>query len=195
MIAIATKKCSKCGEVKSVTDFTRNPAGSDGYYAKCRLCWNAYRRELRASKPLTGRRKISAELRKIALANQRVCPTCLQLKDVSEFGKNAGKPEERRIQCNACIRNRNLMRDFGITSADYDRMFEEQDGKCANCGSSTPGKTIKHFHVDHDHQTGRVRALLCEDCNRTGGSLGDDPNKIISLAYYFRKYQELDYVI
>jgi hypothetical protein len=57
-------------------------------------------------------------------------------------------------------RNYNLMKNYGITSDDYDRMLEEQDGKCAICGSPSTNSRSKYFMVDHDHDTGEVRGLL-----------------------------------
>jgi hypothetical protein len=55
------------------------------------------------------------------------------------------------------------LKKFGITEAQYLRMFEQQDGKCAIC--TTPPKT-RRLCVDHDHITKRVRGLLCFHCNR-----------------------------
>lgn len=59
-------------------------------------------------------------------------------------------------------RDRTLLRRFGITAVDYDRMLAEQDGGCALC-SRPPG--ARRLHVDHDHVTGKVRGLLCLPCN------------------------------
>jgi len=55
-----------------------------------------------------------------------------------------------------------LRRTYGITEADYDRMVEEQGGKCFLCNKV---QRRKRLSIDHDHVTGRVRALLCSRCN------------------------------
>jgi hypothetical protein len=55
-----------------------------------------------------------------------------------------------------------LKATFGITLDDYDQILLEQNGGCAICG--TPPKT-KRLSIDHDHTTGRIRGLLCNDCN------------------------------
>jgi len=68
-------------------------------------------------------------------------------------------------------------KEYDITLSDYDRMYEQQDGKCAICGG-TETKTPKsgRFCVDHNHSTGKVRGLLCASCNRGIGLLKDDPD-------------------
>jgi hypothetical protein len=55
-----------------------------------------------------------------------------------------------------------LRRKFGMTAAEYEQMFNAQNGVCAICGE--PPRKIR-LHVDHDHKTGKVRGLLCFFCN------------------------------
>ena len=64
------------------------------------------------------------------------------------------------------IKNNRLKRLYGIELADYNQMLEKQDGKCAICRSD---KKTRSLAVDHNHITGKVRALLCGGCN---GQLG-----------------------
>ena len=59
----------------------------------------------------------------------------------------------------------NRRRKFGITSEEYQQLFDSQHGLCAICETSNPGAGHPTFSVDHDHKTGRVRALLCNHCN------------------------------
>jgi len=75
---------------------------------------------------------------------------------------------------------------YGITVADYDRMFLEQGGKCKICGVDKPGKNTrtKYFHVDHCHKTGRVRGLLCISCNVL---LGQFENRLDAVLNYLRE--------
>ena len=54
---------------------------------------------------------------------------------------------------------------YGLTPEDYDRMLAAQGGRCAICGTDNPGGQGNRLHVDHDHETGRVRGLLCQGCN------------------------------
>lgn len=62
-------------------------------------------------------------------------------------------------------RDRAYRKRYGITLSDYDRMLDEQDGKCAICGSETAGNTGQCFAVDHCHESLAVRGLLCIKCN------------------------------
>ena len=74
-----------------------------------------------------------------------------------------------------------------MTEADYDRMFNEQDGKCAICATSTPG-TTGVFAIDHDHKTGVVRGLLCRSCNVGIGNLGDDSERLLRAVEYLDQH-------
>ena len=78
-------------------------------------------------------------------------------------------------------RDQMLRSKFGLTLEDYGRMFETQDGVCAICGK--PPKT-KSLNVDHNHETGVIRGLLCGGCNSFLGRVQDDPDKLITAAGY-----------
>lgn len=71
-----------------------------------------------------------------------------------------------------------------LIAAEYDRLFELQGGVCAVCKTSPHGKRLA---VDHCHDTGRIRGLLCSNCNLGIGLLGDTA-KALSLALdYLRR--------
>lgn len=78
---------------------------------------------------------------------------------------------------------------YGITHEDYDRMWVAQGGVCAACGCLETGidprtQRPRYLVVDHDHLTGRVRALLCGGCNVALGHLREDPTRIRALLAY-----------
>jgi hypothetical protein len=79
-------------------------------------------------------------------------------------------------------KNRVYQRIYGITLADYWRMYKEQDGHCAICTKQMS------LVVDHNHQTGRVRGLLCGSCNRGIGYLGDDPIRLQRASEYLKQF-------
>jgi len=89
-------------------------------------------------------------------------------------------PEKRKRYQRAKLLSR-----YGITIDDYDLMMERQDGACAICGATEAAASRFHsFAVDHDHETGIVRGLLCIACNRAIGLLGDDPDLLRKAALY-----------
>jgi ribosomal protein L24E len=78
----------------------------------------------------------------------------------------------------------NLKRNFGITQEDYDSMLSVVPG-CAICGElPVPGG--QRLAVDHDHETNRVRGLLCHKCNKGLGLFKDNPKLLLSAVEYLR---------
>src|ERR1700744_270812 len=76
-----------------------------------------------------------------------------------------------------------LRRVYGITPEQYDAILEGQGNACASCGSDTPGGHGK-WNLDHCHDTGDVRGILCHGCNLGLGLLKDVPTTFgTSLVY------------
>ena len=65
--------------------------------------------------------------------------------------------------------NRHLKRTYGITLEDYNKLLDAQGGVCAICGEYRDNKRFRRMHVDHDHRTGKVRGVLCYQCNQNLG--------------------------
>jgi hypothetical protein len=63
---------------------------------------------------------------------------------------------------------------YGITEADYDQMLAAQGGHCALCSRTPEQESTGKLHVDHCHETGAVRGLLCRSHNVALGALGDN---------------------
>jgi hypothetical protein len=93
----------------------------------------------------------------------------------------ANREEIRRKQIDVRYRLR-----YGITLAEYEQILAGQDGRCAICGTEEPGGRGNRFHVDHDHETGIVRGLLCWTCNRRLGVLECAEFMGPALAYLSR---------
>lgn len=84
-------------------------------------------------------------------------------------------------------RETHLVNTYGITQADYDRMFAEQGGVCAICRKPQHHSRFSNLCVDHCHKTGAVRGLLCSSCNRAIGYLGDDLDRLQAAIRYLAK--------
>ncbi len=80
-----------------------------------------------------------------------------------------------------------LLYGFGITVEEFARMLLEQKFCCACCGDRL--KMDKHTHVDHDHDTGEIRSILCHHCNTALGMLKEDPVRIHALLHYLEKHK------
>jgi hypothetical protein len=77
-----------------------------------------------------------------------------------------------------------LRRKYGISLADFDSMATAQGGRCAICGTGEPGGNYGNLHVDHCHETGAVRGLLCTRCNTGIGLLRESPVALRAAAAY-----------
>lgn len=77
-------------------------------------------------------------------------------------------------------RNNRYVTRYGITLQDYTKRLEHQKGCCAICGKYEVG----NLSVDHNHSTGKVRGLLCQECNRGLGSFKDKPALLRKAAEY-----------
>lgn len=86
------------------------------------------------------------------------------------------RAEQQRINWRADIK-----RIYGLAESDYEEMLKAQNGVCKICGNECARGRLS---VDHDHHTGRVRGLLCRDCNVNNGIFNDDPNLLRRAAEY-----------
>jgi hypothetical protein len=103
-------------------------------------------------------------------------PSCIAARE-----KYRSKPETKDK-----IRNWRLLQNYGITNQDYEQMLENQVFCCAGCGLHQ-NILEKKLHVDHDHVTGRVRGLLCGNCNRALGLVKDNLETLVRLHEYLEK--------
>lgn len=80
-----------------------------------------------------------------------------------------------------------LRRSFGMSVSEYEERLSQQEGRCALCQRPESGR--RRLAVDHDHVTGRVRALLCAACNLLIGHLEKRRQLIERGLEYLQKYQ------
>lgn len=90
------------------------------------------------------------------------------------------KHKAERNAYNKAYRLRTL---YGISQEQYDEMVIRQRGLCAICGHAP---TKNALAVDHDHDTGAVRGLLCLQCNTALGKLGDNEESMLKVLAYLR---------
>lgn len=104
--------------------------------------------------------------------------------------KRLADPEHR-----AQKRRNEVRRNHGIEPEEYDGLIAAQDGRCAICrrlpGGRANGRAREghppSLHVDHDHRTGRIRGLLCSNCNTMLGLAGDDVVVLAAAIEYLKR--------
>lgn len=122
---------------------------------------------------------------KKAIPSEKECPRCEVVKPISKF------PKKKRVSriCHECTdgagwgQGWHLKKKYGLTQGDYNRILAEQDGKCAICETTEPGR-YDRFRVDHCHETNKVRGLLCDSCNLMLGKAKDDPEILRRAVAY-----------
>lgn len=137
------------------------------------------------------------------------CKKLLRLDESKPFGPGnfrwapALKGERKNAYYREWFKNSPNQRDklyqkqYGINLEDYEAMLEEQDGVCAICFEppSEPvrrgvNEDARRLAVDHNHETGAVRGLLCAKCNQGLGSFRDNPQHLISALSYLKQNGE-----
>lgn len=139
------KKCTKCGEVKPLDQFSNHVRHKDGKRFRCKVCEAVDQKEAK-------QKRLAADYE--------------------------GTRAKERMN--------NLKRMFGMSLEEYDEKLKAQDGVCAICGGLC--KSGKRLAVDHNHTTGKIRDLLCGNCNGGLGKFLDNPELLIKAADYLRKH-------
>ena len=97
------------------------------------------------------------------------------------------KHNERLVRENA---NRHLKRVYGITIEEYESMLDDRDGKCDICGRTDSRHRSGKMQVDHCHESGEIRGILCFPCNSSLGGFGDDIETLRKALKYMESYCE-----
>ena len=157
------KRCKKCGATKPLSDFYREKGCRDGHRPECKSCNLAARKVWYQA----NREREIARVKTWQQANpDRV--------NESHRKRRAAHPDRER--------DGHLRRNFGLSLEEYDAMFADQGGRCAICGQ--PPRKGSSLHVDHDHETGEVRGLLCFRCNGGLGQFKEDADRLLAALEY-----------
>ncbi|MFF4469085.1 endonuclease VII domain-containing protein [Streptomyces sp. NPDC001599] len=170
------RRCSRCKDHKPRAAFARNKAMRDGLQAYCRECAAAYHQERQVAKGRNVRPRVEVP------EGHKLCRTCGEIKLHSEWTRNRTASDGLATLCKSCKaaqgRAGHLKRQYGITEADRDALIASQGGVCCICLAAPAA------HVDHCHETGRVRGVLCFSCNAALGQFKDRPDAIRRAAAY-----------
>lgn len=136
----------------------------------------------------------------------KVCPGCKASKPLDQFSKDKTRVDGYQRLCKECNgkdgrryraanytrvqTNRMLEVRYGITDSVYEQMLIAQGYVCAICHEPETARAnngrVRRLAVDHCHETGQVRGLLCHKCNRLLGDFSDNPDRLHQAAEYLR---------
>lgn len=80
-----------------------------------------------------------------------------------------------------------LKTTYGITPEEYEELLEKQNHACALCNNERSGPMRIRLAIDHCHETGRIRGLLCQRCNWAIGQLGDNEEALKNALDYIKE--------
>ncbi|MEV5572026.1 endonuclease VII domain-containing protein [Spirillospora sp. NPDC052269] len=188
------KVCRDCGQAKPVSEFWKRKASKDGLALYCRDCFalrnaGSHRKKAAAE----GREVKEFQRRRIVPDGMKYCPRCERTKPVEDFARNRARSTGIAQYCKPCYnriikenrernhgsgRNYLLKLRYGITESEADRLLAAQGGICVICLGQPAS------HVDHDHDTGQVRGMLCFKCNNGIGQFEDEVRRLEEAADY-----------
>jgi hypothetical protein len=124
----------------------------------------------------------------------KVCKTCGKMKDKKEFHRKSRGKDTTTTNCKDCRSDyefvRGLRRNYGISPEIYQELLSNQNDSCACCGEHKSAFK-RRLHVDHDHTTGQVRALLCTRCNPLVGFAKENIERLEMARTYLMKFKKL----
>jgi hypothetical protein len=194
----AIKRCTKCGERKSIADFGRKSQTASGLHSWCKACVK-----------FDGDQRAAAN--RAALDALKRCAGCAQTKPVAEFYKASAQRDGLNSRCKPCVNEYNrahaelnkeasnrwsrersrrawAKRYLGFERVQYEAALARADGRCEICGrlESTKSRngTVYTLAFDHDHVSGKFRGMLCRPCNTALGCANEDPALLRKLADY-----------
>lgn len=158
-----TKFCNKCKQFKLLNDYYKDNTRKCGVQHACKECQNKFKK--------------SSEGQKI-----------VKKYNYSDKNKERRKAINKTEKGKLATKNSNLKKFYGITLNDYNEILFKQGNRCLICDTTNPG--IKgSFHVDHCHKTGKIRGLLCQECNLGLGKFKDNVSFLQSAISYLEKHR------
>jgi len=161
------KLCTKCFQEKPHSEFWKSRNTKDGFNTKCKDCGREAKRRQKENNPEHYRKK-----RK-------------------EYYHKYEKTIKAKLRQSNYIKRWRIETLYGITHEEYLGILAKQNYACAICeGELIPG-TNKKPHIDHCHETGKVRGVLCKGCNTALGFLGDNIEGVKRALAYLSESESL----
>jgi hypothetical protein len=174
------KRCPSCEQELPHSAFGRNKSSPDGLSFYCLACNRQRNRTWYRER----RQSMGKEVRDYTWIPDgfRWCPTCELAVAHEDYTRNSRTASGFGSQCKPCHRRASssayFYRAYKLTKAEVAELRALQQDRCAICGEASPQ------HLDHDHETGAIRQLLCQRCNHGLGLFRDSPDLLHAAAYY-----------
>ncbi len=179
------KRCSRCKKELPLSSFQLRDKHKNTYVSSCKLCLKNSRVKYK------NRDKIFVE--------NKICNKCKENKDRYCFYIHDEAKDGLRASCKECYSKaskeyncRNVKKNFycqikrkyNLEEEKYLSMLNKQDGKCFLCGGN------ERICIDHNHNTGKIRKLLCSSCNSAIGLFKENIEVIRNAALYLEEFHE-----
>lgn len=164
------KTCSKCKKQLSPSEFSPDKKTRDGLYAWCKPCNRTYQNSKKHEPNFEG---------------TKICSTCEVEKPKTHFRVRRICKDGLSNECKDCQSFREIKNKYGLSKSQWLKLFNSQNNVCAICQNEcSVDRPYRQLVVDHCHNTGNVRGLLCDNCNRGVGYLKDDPDRLARAIKY-----------
>ena len=181
------KQCTKCGKELELKYFSYR-TDTDKLRDQCKQCHKGYK---------TDKFDKQENDKDLFLNGLKYCGKCGIIKPLSEFNRDKSTRFGYTSRCKECLheisvseervyreRVNRIKHRYNGSDEDVNRIFDTH--MCEICGDVFNSKT--HKHVDHDHESGKIRGALCNKCNMGLGSFGDNINRMRIAIQYLKKY-------
>jgi len=174
-VDLLTKTCPKCKLEKNLSEFHKDKTTLSGLHYRCKDCKNSYTKRNYQSKKES---------------DPQFAERC-RLYSINYYHKTKHlkkwKTRIRAIQANIGRKCR-----YGITVEHFNQLLKMQNGLCAICGQPSTARDkfgkIRSLGVDHDHKTGKLRGLLCSNCNTGLGQFREKIKFLEKAIEYLKKH-------
>ena len=147
------KLCRRCGETKPIKEFFNIKTSKDGWDYHCKICRRLFNSE-------------SYQRNKVERLKKAQEWYINNKQEIGKYRKEYYQKNKPKAQWQSRI---NKLAKYGLTLEQYDALLEKQNSVCAICKKGS----WRNLAVDHNHENGEVRGLLCHKCNALLGYAQD----------------------
>ncbi|KKM23778.1 hypothetical protein LCGC14_1611700, partial [marine sediment metagenome] len=165
-----------CGTVRPLVEFSVSVRYKDGRQSWCKQCFATYSRK---------RNRRLSRRKRVKIPVEQKCSTCGVVKPSSMFSPDRTNLHGIGACCKTCRRIRLRAQRYGLSVEALTTLLQSHDGCCQICARAF--EAGRRPVIDHSHETGAIRGLLCASCNRALGMMEDNAEWLLAAVAYIRK--------